>query len=296
MGTDFHNFYYNLESFIHNPGARIQTATDSDAVDLWDSLFSDTTHGGARIVTTASSRNHPIQHPTTAEECSNADPNKPSQVTPVLDPQLPGGYDLFINPVLASLATWEIDILHKYSSHPCTKPVKARYAISKFDDDFQNSPALNVQRQRAEFNDAFSSAVPGFEWQPAELDDFILREGDPLHAFDSATGIKKHTDNSIESSRSYNYDGATKSSQSPGFMGRNHFSKRGRDENDPNEGRRRKKKDQSSQNPPRASLKAHETFSCPFKGRTPPGSCTIIKACSTDFPNLSKVKYVCLDF
>lgn len=185
-------------------------------------------------------------------------------------------------PMPVVVAAWDIEGLHKHTS-PNPEPTRymerseaaMRSNILKFDHDFRGS----------------GDAAPNPEWQRLKFDD-IRKEGEsPILAFDSSTGIKKHTDNSTESGCSYTYE-AIQNSQGSGSMGQKFLPKRGY-EDDSNEGRKRKKKDQSSRNHSGSSSMEAETFACPFKGRE---CLKVIRACDTDFPNLSKVKYVYSDF
>lgn len=185
-------------------------------------------------------------------------------------------------PMLVVVAAWDIDRLHKHTS-PNPEPTRyterseaaMRSNILKFDQDFRSS----------------GDAAPNPEWQRLKFDD-IRKEGEPpILAFDSSTGIKKHTYNSTESGGSYAYE-AIQNSQGSGSKGQKFPPKRGY-EDDSNEGRKRKKKDQSSRNHSGSPPAKAETFACPFKGGKYP---KVIRACDTDFPNLSKVKYVYSDF
>lgn len=178
-----------------------------------------------------------------------------------------------------NMVAWEIDQLHKDTSlNPKSTPnmersEAARGSILKFDEDFQNS----------------DTAAPNPEWQRLKFDDI---RGPPILAFGSSTGIRKHTDNSTESGRSCE---AIQNSQGSGPMNQKLLLKRGRYEDDSNGGKKRKKEDQSPQNRSGPSPIEIETFACPFKGRKHTGV-NVVKACDTDFPNLSKVKYVYSDF
>lgn len=289
LEDNFHNFYYNLKPFIHLRPDPVAQIPDPNIADLWGNIFSDIAppagvtnagnmapaHDGAgvSVCNTAGITTSKSNQQTTAEGCSGAGSDKLSRVASVLDQRL------FLIPMLAELGTWEIDLLHKNASPKSTPDIErseaVRGTILKFDQDFQSSDAT----------------APNLEWQRLKFDDIIRGEGEPpILAFDSSTNIKKHTDNSTESGRSY---AAIQSSQGSGSMDQKLLPKRGRSEGDSNEGKKRKKKDQSSQTPSRPSF-MEETFACPFKDSDHP-AVSRVKACSTDFPNLSKVKYVYSD-
>lgn len=200
---------------------------------------------------------HPA--PTTPEGGGRSGAGRPSKLprpTSLLDPQL-----------LAEVATWEIDRLHERNSIELTLRREAVAAVSNFDVDFQSGGTSNV------------------EWRRSRLGDTIPAERITLPTSESI-GITKFSDNGTVSGRSYN-GGAARASQASGAANQKLPLKRARDDGDRDEGKKRKKKDQRPQTPSGPSFKEVELFSCPFKGRDSP---TVKPSCSTNFPNLSKVK------
>lgn len=271
LENDFSSFYSKLVPFTLGPrtdaGALIPAVTDLNITDLWDNLFPDI--APLADITDAS----PVRGD------NNAGPNQPPRIAPVLDKQVQGRppQGSFSTPVLARVATWEIERLHKCASLESTPGPElheagVRHALSKFDHDFQNrGPVIGAGRRLI-------------------FDDIIRGEG--LPAFDLSRNTRTHTENSTGSGRSYS-DGAIQNSQSSGSVDRKLVLKRGRYGNDQNEGKKRKKHDQPPQKPSRPfDEREGNTFTCPFKNPTPAGPDTTVKACNTEFPNLSKVKYV----
>lgn len=226
--------------------------------------------GGAGVSSAAVSRqgDHDCPAPTTPEGgCSDhghghgvgvgigVGPSKVPRPISLLDPQL-----------LARVATWEIEQLHERASAKPAPREEAVAALSNFDDDFQSGGTCSV------------------EWRRPRLGETIPAERIHLPAPES-TGITKHSDNGTVSGQSYNC-GAAQASKASGAVKQKLLSKRERDDEDQGEGKKRKKKDQQPQAPSGPSLKELKTFPCPFKVHDQ----ATARACSTRFPNLSKLK------
>lgn len=263
LGTSedyFQNFYHTLEPFIS---------------DVWGNLFPDDDADDAGVSRVISRRHDHDQHSppppppppptqTTTEGCNSAGPNRLSQAAPLLGLQTRNSFSTHF---LATVGTWDIDELHKSTSlqpTPDTEPRKdVVHTVSNFDHTFQVGDA----------------AAPTAEWRTLKLEDF------------ESTGIKKSSAKSTESGQSSS-DGAARSLQDSGSVNQNLPLKRGRHEEDPNERKKRKRKDEGPRNPPGPPVGKEETFPCPFKYGSPSGSDKVVKACSTNFPNQSKLKYV----
>lgn len=277
----FQNFYHTLEPFILGPGSSPGAqAPDFVTADIWDNLFPDTADddagdagympdsAGVSTGIAVNRRHDHDQHSppppptqTATEGCNSS--KRLFQATPLLGPQTRNS---FSTPVLAAAGTWDIDELHKSTNLQPTPETEPREALVhdllNFDHQFQDGNAA-----------AFTAA-----WRPPKSGDL------------ESAGIKKYSNNSTESGQSSSY-GAALSSQGSSSVNHNFPLKRGRHEEDPNK-RKKKKKDEQPRNPPGPPMGEEEKFPCPFKDGGPTGSDKVVKACNTDFPNQSKLKYV----
>lgn len=277
MEHDFRHFYSSLTPFPlgldSTNAARIR---DLIAANTWEDLFSETgdatdnmpARGGAGVNSAAVSKQRDHDHPApTTPEGGCSDHGHGVGIGVGVGPsKVPPPISLFDPQLFARVATWEIDQLDERAS---TKPApreEAVAALSNFDDDFQSGGTCSVEWRRPRFGETI----------PAERINLPAPE---------STGITKHSGDGTVSGQSYN-GGVARASKASGAVNQKLLSKRERDDEDQGEGKKRKKKDQQPQAPSGPSLKGEETFPCPFKVHNRVAA----KACSTRFPNLSKLK------